>query len=544
MLSAGPGVRSVSTPPGDRLGQRDGAAAMTCSTTSCRSCQTRSASTSTTPYGTWRGWTALRDVPPDAVWPRLMTVPHPRAVDSLGPEFEWWVRTRTGRRLRWWQRLVACAAARGRRPSGRLVWETLLLSMARQLGKSWLLRELLMWRLHQGDRFGEPQVVVHTGKDAGRLPGGAAPGAVWAKRAAASLYGVREVNGQEEIERLERRVALDAGLEGRPSTASRRRWRWSTKRGRCRPPSSMRASSRRWWSASPVTAAAGLDGAPDGDVADARPADGGARAAGRAGRPGPADRVVGAPVGRARRPCRRGGWRRRTGPSSRERMIAKQLARRCRRCASDDPDEPDPIESLRAQWLNQWPAKLTVAGAGEELVDRTGGGWPRRARRTRSPVRLWVAVEDDYGRRRGGRRLRGRARRRPARGRRLAVPRPGQRPRRGRRLVDARSVVGDADRRPVVQPRRRDVERAGAAETRFGLPLLRTLVAAGRLVHDDTPELDEQLATVRVRAVSRRSGAGRRATRRSGAGGRVGGAGRPSSGTRHRPSTSRAGRLL
>jgi len=38
-------------------------------------------------------------------------------------------------------------------------------TMARQLGKSWLLRELLLWRIHQGDRFGEPQDVLHTGKD-------------------------------------------------------------------------------------------------------------------------------------------------------------------------------------------------------------------------------------------------------------------------------------------------------------------------------------------------------------------------------------------
>ena len=29
----------------------------------------------------------LRRPPADATWPRLMTVPHPRAVGSLGPEF-------------------------------------------------------------------------------------------------------------------------------------------------------------------------------------------------------------------------------------------------------------------------------------------------------------------------------------------------------------------------------------------------------------------------------------------------------------------------
>src|SRR4051812_33258669 len=49
----------------------------------------------------------LRRVPGDAVWPRLMTVPHPRATGSLGAEFVGWAEARTGGRLRWWQRLVA-----------------------------------------------------------------------------------------------------------------------------------------------------------------------------------------------------------------------------------------------------------------------------------------------------------------------------------------------------------------------------------------------------------------------------------------------------
>src|SRR5262245_53273235 len=46
----------------------------------------------------WRvSWLAdLLDVPANATWPRLMTVPHPRAVDSLLPEFELFVADRTG----------------------------------------------------------------------------------------------------------------------------------------------------------------------------------------------------------------------------------------------------------------------------------------------------------------------------------------------------------------------------------------------------------------------------------------------------------------
>src|SRR5262245_854053 len=39
----------------------------------------------------------LRRVPADATWPRLMTVPHPSAVGSLGREFVAWSKAREGR---------------------------------------------------------------------------------------------------------------------------------------------------------------------------------------------------------------------------------------------------------------------------------------------------------------------------------------------------------------------------------------------------------------------------------------------------------------
>ena len=107
---------------------------------------------------------ALRRVPKDSTWPRLMTVPHQRRAGR-------WVRSspvglRPGRVAGCvggsaWSR-PGCSRSTRR---GALVWETAVLSMARQLGKSWLLRELVLWRIHQGDRFGEPQDVLHTGKD-------------------------------------------------------------------------------------------------------------------------------------------------------------------------------------------------------------------------------------------------------------------------------------------------------------------------------------------------------------------------------------------
>ena len=95
------------------------------------------------------GWLDdLRDVPADATWPRLMTVPHPQAVGSLGLEFIAWAEGRERRRFRWWQRLVSLRLLEVD-GDGLLLWDALILTLARQLGKSWWLRELMLWRIHQ-----------------------------------------------------------------------------------------------------------------------------------------------------------------------------------------------------------------------------------------------------------------------------------------------------------------------------------------------------------------------------------------------------------
>ncbi len=142
----------------------------------------------------------LRRVPRDATWPRYMTVPHPRAVGSLGKDFIRWSKAREGRPLRWWQRLAATRLLEVDR-KGDLVWESMVLTMARQLGKSWLLRELILWRMHQGERFGEPQDIVHTGKDLAVCQEIQLKARYWAKERPGE-YKVREVNGQEQIQYL------------------------------------------------------------------------------------------------------------------------------------------------------------------------------------------------------------------------------------------------------------------------------------------------------------------------------------------------------
>ena len=47
---------------------------------------------------------------------------------------------------------------------GELVWETLLLTLARQVGKTWWLRDICDWRLEHGGRFEAEQLVLSTGR--------------------------------------------------------------------------------------------------------------------------------------------------------------------------------------------------------------------------------------------------------------------------------------------------------------------------------------------------------------------------------------------
>jgi hypothetical protein len=89
-----------------------------------------------------------------------MSGPHPDAVGSIGREFERSAAKRMGSPLRWWQRLAARRILEVD-ASGELCWLGWLLTLARQGGKSLLMRELAIWRLQQAGRFGEPQSILH-----------------------------------------------------------------------------------------------------------------------------------------------------------------------------------------------------------------------------------------------------------------------------------------------------------------------------------------------------------------------------------------------
>ena len=184
--------------------------------------------------------------------------------------------------------------------------------MARQVGKTWWLRDVCDWRFEQGDRFGAEQLVLSTGKDLAVVREMQRPARVRAK-AHGDVYKVREVNGQEEIEMI----------------ADGSRWMVRSKEGVYGFTASMATVDEAW----KVSAAAVDDGLeptmveqPQSQLllvstahrkATALMIGRRAGALDRLGDPddgvGAADRVVGAPFRRPRRPGRRGSWRRRTG---------------------------------------------------------------------------------------------------------------------------------------------------------------------------------------------------------------------------------------
>jgi hypothetical protein len=96
------------------------------------------------------------------ILPRLET-PKTRGVKSLGPEAITWINASglLGRHaLLPWQEYVLHRALELR--DGNLRWATVIVTVARQQGKSVVLRSQSWWRIHQAERFGEPQVLLHT----------------------------------------------------------------------------------------------------------------------------------------------------------------------------------------------------------------------------------------------------------------------------------------------------------------------------------------------------------------------------------------------
>ena len=298
--------------------------------------------------------------------------------------------------MRWWQRLVATRLLEVD-ADGRLVWETMVLTMAAAARQVVAAAGAAAVADPSGRAVrGAAGRAAHR-QGPGGLQGGAAAGADLGE-GAADEYKVREVNGQEEIELLD----------------GRRRGGCSGRRRRC---TATRVSSAAADEAWKVRAAAIEEGLTPTMVEREQPQlllvstahrlatalmlgrrqVGAGRARGR--RRGPADRVVGA-AGRASSTTWT-AWRQ-ASPHWTPRRETADRASSCEAlAAARSPIRRSPTrrQSFRAQWLNQWPARQVEPPAATTRTllpaGRVGRRWPSPGSTVDGPV--WVAVEDDYG---------------------------------------------------------------------------------------------------------------------------------------------------
>ena len=438
-------------------------------------------------------------MPGDATWPRYMTVPHPRAAGSIGPAFIEFAEAREGRKLRWWQRLVATRLLEVD-AEGVLVWGTLILTMARQLGKSWLLRELLLWRIHQGERFGEPQDVLHSGKDLQVCKEVLRPALFWADERPG--YKVGRAAGEQSIEWL----------------ADHSRWMLRS-RGAVYGYSVSMAAVDEAWKVKPEIVDEGVSPTMVERVQpqlllistahrEASPLMLGRRkAALEQLETGEGDLLVEWSAPRDAELDDVKAWRAASPhwTEQRQRLVAKQLEAARSGEAEHVEDEADPIEAFRAQWLDQWPDRLMPSGLGEPLLPpglwaylQEPGLWGD------GPV--YVALEDDFG---NGAAVAATSVLDDGRievdgwtcpnwdsaidaVQRLALTRQI------RQLLVGASLLSRVP--PEMTPTPKPV---GSTETRLGLPLLRDLALAGMVAHDETTELlDDAVNQAQVKELS------------------------------------------
>ena len=93
------------------------------------------------------------------VRPRLETARRGDSEGSHGPAAAVWLRDVYGMTLRPWQAYALDRALEYN--ADGLIWASVIITVGRQSGKSWLSRAVCMWRLHNADLFGEEQTIIH-----------------------------------------------------------------------------------------------------------------------------------------------------------------------------------------------------------------------------------------------------------------------------------------------------------------------------------------------------------------------------------------------
>jgi hypothetical protein len=141
----------------------------------------------------------LDSLPSDGTQPHYMTAPHPDAVGSLGSEFDAWVPSFLQTRLRWWQRLAAYRLLEVDE-AGDLIWWSALLSASRQVGKSVLLRLLALFLLQQEHRWGPGRDVMLISRDVAVAAEIQRPAILWVKHGISPEgWEVKLLNGRQEV---------------------------------------------------------------------------------------------------------------------------------------------------------------------------------------------------------------------------------------------------------------------------------------------------------------------------------------------------------
>lgn len=138
------------------------------------------------------------DMPAEATWPHFMTAPHPDAVGSFGQDAIDWALDNFGIDYRWWQKLALMRELE-HDADGNLVWLTVVRTTARRAGKSVLLRGKGGWRLHQAGRFGKVQEVLHTGQNLPICRKIFRPVLDWAERRKKEGYDPKRGSGDIEV---------------------------------------------------------------------------------------------------------------------------------------------------------------------------------------------------------------------------------------------------------------------------------------------------------------------------------------------------------
>lgn len=437
---------------------------------------------------------ALRDVPANAWWPRLMTVPHPRAVGSIGADMVGWVRTELGVVLRWWQVLFVVRLLEVDE-AGELVWTSALLTLARQCGKSLVVFCLCEWRSEQAARFGEPQLVLHTADSLEHAK------AVWNRahrRALAHGWGLRRAAGEYEIDKgtgtwLVRSQTAAVGYTASLAVADE-----------CHAIKPVTIDERL----GPTTVEAAqsqilLVSTAARDCSELFPR----RRAGALARLGDPDAELIVEWSAPRGASVLDESARRQGSPHWHKRRAEEIRTHAERAAPYESQlhPHELVVGVRTQWHNEWPLER-VAGKGEPLLDEAA--WADTVSTVDSDGPLWVGVEDHRGQ-----------------GAAVAVcgSLPDQRFVLGGRLCDSRSaayglaaevcrlrpgstlVVGAslAADVEVLAIQAVTVRKAGIAETGASLSLLRDLLTTGRVVHDDvSPQLDDQVLACRVTPIA------------------------------------------